>query len=162
AVSFHSIRVERRDHVDIRLEILHRVPFLVELDRRGRTLQSRKLWIVQYELRRLQPRRASMNDEFTAQHSKVRIGLFSVSDIARAQIASIRFCVKCIARRVYSHKSRSVVDRVKQLLFSRGAHWRILVGSYFGQISCREKEHRSKCGKLARLKNSSVFRALHV
>src|SRR5882762_4530008 len=161
-LSRHLFGIECQDNVKVRLEILQRIPLVVEVDRRRYSLKPGESRVIDNEVRRLQARRAAMSYELTAQHAQIRVGLFSVGDVAVRDVLRIGLSMEGIACRVDADKSQALVNSIEQGLLALRRHCRVLVSSYRGQISGGEEEHCGMLPEILGIKNPAVFARRHV
>ena len=75
----------------VRRKILHRIPFFHQTYRSLRSIEPGKLGIVDDDVRGLQAGilGLSVDDEFAAEHPKIRIRLFAVRDVAIRKILRV-------------------------------------------------------------------------
>src|SRR5258708_30022785 len=83
AFVFEFAGVDGQNDVEVGHKVFHRIPLFVEFDGRGYAFEARKFRIVDDQAGGLQARVVTVNDEFAAEHAEIRIGFFTVGDVAR-------------------------------------------------------------------------------
>src|SRR5258708_31513315 len=103
-----------------------------------------------------------MNDEFAAKHAEIRIGFFTVSDVARGKVFGVRLGVESVAGGVHTGEAHAIVNGVEKSLLAFAGHRRILVVAQFGEIAGGEKDQAVEVVKFFGIKNPAVLRTFNV
>ncbi len=128
----HLGRVLNEQHVHVRREILERVPLFHRSEVSRNVAHAGKLFVHANHVPWLL---LAVFDEFAADHFDVGIGIVAVVLIAGGTVLFAARRVKCVGGTVDTHKTFSVVDRLKKHGLGFFAHRGIAVGADRGQIA---------------------------
>src|SRR5580700_7054424 len=145
----------------VRGKVLHGVPFLHQAYRRLHTFKAGKLRIVYDDVRGLQARILGLpvNDELSAEHPEIWIGLFAVRNISIRKILRIGRSMESVASGVNADEAEAVLDGIEKTLFAFGGHRRLAIGTRLCKVTGGEKHDGSVVMKFLGVKEAAVLRS---
>ena len=98
-----------------------------------------------------------MDDKFTAEEARIRIGVRAVIRVAvRAFLGFIRG-VKSVGRRVCADETLARAHIIKQCMLAGRSHRRIFIRALAAQIASRVKKHRVKLIQIFRAELGAIL-----
>src|SRR5208282_4772724 len=100
----------------------------------------------------------AMDDEFTADHADIGIGLLAVGDVAIGEIGRVGWRMKRVSGGMNANEAHAMLNGIEKGLLALRRHGWILVRAFLGEIAGREENDGGVIMELLRVKDAAVFR----
>src|SRR5437016_8953835 len=152
---FHLRCVNHREHMDVRREILERIPFFIERKIRARIFKTRELWIGHCVLGGLL---GAVLDEFAAEKTDISIGLVAVVQVTVGALLRFAAGVEGVAGGVSADEALAAAHVIDQGLLSLRRHGWLSVGAWQAKIAGRVKQNAIELAQVILAELRAVLR----